>query len=97
MTITTVVHECVNTRIYPTVPPTPLTGPVTVTAGGAPGDGTVVVTTQPPRPAPLPNVDTGTTSLPFDTTGVNEIWVHYIAPPHAPRTVEISLNSQSAI
>lgn len=90
MPVTTQLPNCINVKVYPrSDKDPPLTGAVTVTAGGASGDGSVVVTTVPPQA--IEPVLTGTTSDPFDSTGVTEVYMHYITTPTKPQTVEVTL------
>ena len=92
MSVTTTLTDCNEVVVYPTDPPgPPLVGPVTVTAGGITGDGSVRVTTTPPSSAPA-SVPTGTTSGPFDATPLTEIRMHYVASPGRPKVLEVTID-----
>jgi hypothetical protein len=90
--IETVLQHCDNRCVYPVKPgDPPLGGLMTVSAGGAAGDGTVTVTTKPPKDPPVPIVSTGGLPVSFDATGVTEVWMHYEAAPDGPQQVEVTM------
>jgi hypothetical protein len=90
MPVQTVLQHCVEIRVYPVQPgDPPLTGPVTVTAGGATGDGSVVVTTVPPGGATP--VLTGGAPKTIGGPGTTEVWMHYHADPGKPQQVPVTM------
>ena len=90
MPVETVLQHCVEIRVYPAKDgDPPLTGPVTVVAGGAAGDGGVTVTTNPP--SGTTRVPTGGAPQPVGGPGTTEVWMHYQALPGKPQQVPVTM------
>lgn len=83
--------HCVAVQIYPRPgddPPQDVT--VTLTVGGSAGDGAVKIHSGSPGGPVVGASPTGGEGAPIDVTQATEIWIHYVAKPGGPTTVDVT-------
>jgi hypothetical protein len=83
--------SCTAFQIYPRPgdnPPQDVT--VTLTVAGSAGDGTVVTHSGSPTGPIVGTTPTGSTGAPFTVPGATSLWIHYMAKPGKPTTVDVT-------
>ena len=83
--------SCTAVQIYPRPgdsPPQDVT--VTLTVGGSSGDGTVVIHSGGSTGPVVGSTPTGGVGSPVAVPGATSIWIHYMAKPGKPSTVDVT-------